>query len=375
MEGALQVMDVIILIGISQGIFLAFGILSIPDSNKKANTILSILIGVSTIILIGRFVFYKYLTLWFYQVSLVFDSLVFLFGSLLYMYTRRLLYKENTDYILPTYHFIPFFIFLIISIANLFIYTPEAYYQLVKAGDVELFFNASIILMIAFNAYCLIQSLLLVLSYKKRVKEVLSFEQSPLTYLYIFHFVMMVCLSIWLFSFMVESIFGQYSTIVNYETIWMIIPAFLYVIGYFSLKQPALFSMPLKEKKRAQKTRLSSEESIVLKEKLDSLMKKEKLFLQGDLTLTDIANQLNTSRNNISWLLNNLYKLSFNDFINAHRIKEFVKRIDEGQHLKHTILAISIDVGFNSKSTFNKAFKQEMNDTPSHFIKNRALTM
>ena len=371
MEDTLHLIDVIILIGISQGVFLSFGILRIPENNKKANSILSILIGVCTLILIGRYIFYSHLTISFYQLSLVFDSLIFLFAPLLYIYTRRLLYKENLDYLLPIYHLTPFFLFLIGSILNLFIYTSSEYYQSIIIGDYILLFNTTIVIMIAYNTYYLIRSSLLVSSYKENEKHVFSFEQSPLTYLYLFHFVMFICFGIWLFSFITQTVFGTYSSIVNYDTLWMVIPGFLYIIGYFSLKQPALFRMPIEEKKNVQKIRISPKESIILKKKLDVLMKKEKLFLQGDLTLTDVAGRLETSRNNISWLLNNYYNLTFNDFINSYRIKEFIRKIEEGQHLSHTILAISIDVGFNSKSTFNKAFKHKMGDTPSSFIRKK----
>ena len=60
---------------------------------------------------------------------------------------------------------------------------------------------------------------------------------------------------------------------------------------------------------------------------------------------------------------------TFYDFINHYRVKEFVKKVENQEHLKHTILALSMDVGFNSKSTFNKAFKDTMQDTPSNYIK------
>jgi AraC-like DNA-binding protein len=96
----------------------------------------------------------------------------------------------------------------------------------------------------------------------------------------------------------------------------------------------------------------------------------ERVFLKSDLTLRDVAKMLKTSTNNISWMLNSVYKSTFYDFINGHRVHEFVRKIENKEHLRHTILALSMDVGFNSKSTFNKAFKLNMNETPSNYIKN-----
>ena len=68
-------------------------------------------------------------------------------------------------------------------------------------------------------------------------------------------------------------------------------------------------------------------------------------------------------------MLNNTYQTTFYDFINGYRVMEFVKKVVNEEHIQHTILALSMDVGFNSKSTFNKAFKSKMNETPSNFIK------
>ena len=111
-------------------------------------------------------------------------------------------------------------------------------------------------------------------------------------------------------------------------------------------------------------------EATVLKEKLDSLMVNERAFMKNDLTLSDVAKQLKTSTNNISWVLNTVYNTTFYDFINGYRVKEFIQRVENKEHLSRTILALSMDSGFNSKSTFNKAFKNLMKDTPSNFIKN-----
>ncbi len=91
---------------------------------------------------------------------------------------------------------------------------------------------------------------------------------------------------------------------------------FIYVIGYFSLKQPELFRISEEQKIVEKKERISEIESAVLKERLDSLMTNERVFMVNDLTLSDVAKQLKTSTNNISWVLNTVYDTTFYDFIN-----------------------------------------------------------
>ena len=109
MEGNFQLIDIIVFIGICQGIFLSFTLQRISNNNHKANSVLSKLILIATIMLIGRFLYLRYLNNWVFQWSLIIDSIVFLFGPLNYMYVRRLLFKGNENYKTPFYSWIPFY--------------------------------------------------------------------------------------------------------------------------------------------------------------------------------------------------------------------------------------------------------------------------
>ena len=71
----------------------------------------------------------------------------------------------------------------------------------------------------------------------------------------------------------------------------------------------------------------------------------------------------------LSRVINVGYNLNFNDFINGYRIKEVLSKIDDQQHKKVTLLGIALDSGFNSKATFNRAFKKQMGITPIEYIK------
>ena len=370
MEGSFQIIDIIIIIGICQGVFLTFTLQRISNNNHSANTILSKLILIATMMLIGRFIYFRYSSLTIFHWSLLVDSLVFLFGPLFYIYIRRLLFKGNKTYLLPVYHAIPFLLLAITAVFFLVYFTAKEFYQFYLDGNLNVIFNVITIAMIVSNLYYLFRSYELVKRFKKEEKQTFSFEQSPVNFLNAFLISFLVCLIAWTFSFINSSLLDRYFTYVNYESVWVAIPVVLYVIGFFSLKQPELFRIPLEVKTSEKKARLSKLDSDLMKKKLDSLMENEKVFLQHDLTLREVAKLLKTSTNNISWLLNSVYKTTFYDYINSHRIKEFVKDVDDKKHLKNTILALSLDAGFNSKSTFNKAFKVVMKDTPSNYIKN-----
>ena len=98
----------------------------------------------------------------------------------------------------------------------------------------------------------------------------------------------------------------------------------------------------------------------------------QKVYLDNELTLVHLSKALDTSTNNLSWLLNVVYKANFYDFVNEYRIKEFIAKLEQDEHKAKTLLSLSMEVGFNSKSTFNKAFKSVLNETPSSYIKRRA---
>ncbi|WP_299227601.1 AraC family transcriptional regulator [uncultured Psychroserpens sp.] len=369
MLNSLQLIDIIIIIGISQGVFLSLTLLRIANNNKLANRILALLLIIATFMLIGRFLFFRYLNLWVFQWSIWADALVFLFGPMLYTYVRRFLFSSDSKYWPSLLHFIPFIMMVVLSLFYVSYYSPEAYYQAFLANKMRIVFNIILILGIILNLSYLTRSFLLLKAYKDKEKASLSFNQHLVNYLLMFLSSIGLFMLVWMLTYINESLFESYFKYVNYNTVWLIIPIFIYVIGYFSLKQPELFRLPLTVETKKKKNRLSEEDSLQLKKRLDDLMTYEKIYLNSNLTLKDVAFTLETSTHNISWLLNNIYNTTFYDFVNSYRVKEFLNKVDNKEHLHHTILSLSMDAGFNSKSTFNKAFKLIMKETPSSYIK------
>ena len=156
--------------------------------------------------------------------------------------------------------------------------------------------------------------------------------------------------------------------VISYDWVWVFIPLAIYTVGYFHLSQPELLRVPTRNGNSS--NRLTDDEVRNLNLRMASLFGNEKLYLKKDLTLTELSTRLQTTTNNLSWFLNNVHGCTFYDYINKFRIKEFLQRLEKGDHTKQTILSLSLEAGFNSKSTFNKAFKVMMNDTPSRYIRN-----
>ena len=97
-------------------------------------------------------------------------------------------------------------------------------------------------------------------------------------------------------------------------------------------------------------------------------MDTEKLYKESDLTLTQLAKQLNTHPNYLSQIINEKEEKNFFDYINTLRTKEFIELIAKSDNQKFTLLGLAYDCGFNSKSSFNKYFRKITGKSPSEYL-------
>ena len=113
-----------------------------------------------------------------------------------------------------------------------------------------------------------------------------------------------------------------------------------------------------------------NEDIQIWKNKIANLFEIEMLYKNPEMTLTDLAKSLNTNVAVISRTINQGFQLNFNDFINQYRIETVKKAFEKGEHKKTTLLGIAFDCGFNSKATFNRAFKKNTGLSPKEYLEN-----
>ena len=100
---------------------------------------------------------------------------------------------------------------------------------------------------------------------------------------------------------------------------------------------------------------------------LNLLMETEKVYLDSELGLSQLAEKIDVSTNHLSMLLNDYIGKNFYDYVNYFRVEEVKSRLKNPEYQKQTLSSIGGDCGFNSKSAFNRIFKNLTGKTPSEF--------
>lgn len=103
------------------------------------------------------------------------------------------------------------------------------------------------------------------------------------------------------------------------------------------------------------------------KEKMAQHIAEHRPYLQAGLRLEDLARELNLKPYQVSEILNLGIGATFSDYINGFRIAEVKRRLQDPEYAHMNILGIATDSGFNSKSVFNKVFRDQTGLTPSQY--------
>ncbi|MFN1215780.1 helix-turn-helix domain-containing protein [Chryseobacterium kwangjuense] len=104
--------------------------------------------------------------------------------------------------------------------------------------------------------------------------------------------------------------------------------------------------------------------------KLKKYMAEKRPFLNSSLTIQDVSNDIEIPVRDLSLLINHQLGQHFYDFVNTYRIESAKDILKDTSKTKVTVLEILYEVGFNSKSSFNTAFKKHTGNTPTAYRKN-----
>ncbi len=158
------------------------------------------------------------------------------------------------------------------------------------------------------------------------------------------------------------------------EILSLLAAVFVYAIGYFalgksmnSIRQPEKATQEQFRQERYRNSPLSKDASGKLYLRLCSLMDTGRLFTDEEISLQNLAKQMNIAPYQLSQVINENSGKNFFEFINTYRVEEVKRLIKNSDKKTDTLLELAFQAGFNSKPTFNKVFKQITGMTPSMF--------
>ncbi|MCT2406089.1 helix-turn-helix domain-containing protein [Chryseobacterium antibioticum] len=175
--------------------------------------------------------------------------------------------------------------------------------------------------------------------------------------------------------------FSDYSYISEWMKIGILVFQLLIVCWYLfkALNNPGLFrnidsklklvSDMVSEEKKSEPETISKEQNSAELLKLKKYMMEEKPFLDPSLTIQHISNGIEIPTRELSVLINHQLGQHFYDFVNTYRIENAMAILKDATKSKVTVLEILYEVGFNSKSSFNTAFKKHTGYTPTEYRK------
>ena len=158
---------------------------------------------------------------------------------------------------------------------------------------------------------------------------------------------------------------------------YVLIIIFIFFLGYSGIRHRNIFSdeslnnsriVEPKSSGEYQRSGLRTEEAVIYHQNLLQLMDTSKPYLEPKLSLSNLADDLNISVNHLSQVINQYEEKNFFDFVNSYRVKEFKERVHDPANKNYSILAVALDSGFNSKSSFNQVFKKITGKTPSQYM-------
>ncbi|MBL7784761.1 MAG: AraC family transcriptional regulator [Chitinophagales bacterium] len=331
-----------------------------------------------------------------------------------YVYVKNLNFgfTNHSTPVLSLQHFIPAFVLLIINLFSFAYFniareTHIAYHYIEEIMNYSNIFALFFVFLIQVIFYTFL-SINEYQSYRKKINDLYSFEEGvDLKWVKIFlgGFVIFV-VSIYVIQAILDNklfIFGiiiaLYLLSINYSAFKQEI-IYKKTIAYQKVKNAATstttidVSLPTNDTTTTNKTIISTQQQIIsdepdtttiadeknitidtaiiveLYQKIRDCMEDDKLYIDPELSLGNLADILNTNTKYLSFCINSYFGKNFSNFINEYRVQEAMRLINSDHINQYTLEAIAELSGFKSRSAFIAAFKKVTGQTPSHFKKN-----
>jgi AraC-like DNA-binding protein len=355
-------MEIIAWIGLSQALF--SGLLTLTKGNKSIS---DRLLSAWLFLLAIEFLTFGLESKIFPNFILLTNSFL-LFNPSLYLYTCSLAKPDFKLRWNQMFHLAPYFFF---KIASWIIKEPQSFETFFQPNH-TLWFRLLFGLfgIISWVIYLWLTGIILT-----RHRKLIQNEFSTIDMfkkigwiLFIVIFYILYCFSVLIWGLFNIIILNTLSvTIFNYSVLLF----FVYIFGFYGLKQRDIFKHTEPEKSNEQTAKtsvliLSDEVSEKIKKKLLAYFEKEKPHLNPDLNMTLLSETLKIPKHHLTEVLNGKLGKNFFQFVNEYRVEAVKKELSNPKN-PYSIEAIGFECGFNSKSTFFSVFKSMTGQTPMEY--------
>ncbi|MCG6187257.1 helix-turn-helix domain-containing protein [Maribellus maritimus] len=228
-----------------------------------------------------------------------------------------------------------------------------------------------------------ILSIQLILRHRKNIPYFFSnyTAKNTLNWLILLIVVFLFLIVIELFISYIEKLMNTKFT--ELSSIHINLTIFTFMLVFFGIKQTAIYkkqkvsltesggSSNLSDSLKTKNTQaaLNEKQEKDLNKEIIQYLKTKKPYTNPDYSLQMMVEDLNVPRYKISQVINASQKKNFFKFINEFRVEEVKEKLANPSYKNYTLLGIALECGFNSKTSFNRIFKEETGVTPSHYKK------
>ena len=351
-----------------QGLFLVGAILRVKTENPLPNRLLAILLFLISFTLLGQLIYAN--GGWglrrFPELAFMLDMPLMVYGPLVYLQVATLLDRSERPSRRWLWHFAP------AALHNVhlwrYILEPrEAIFERFATGNfpvapyVVLFTSVQI-------AVYIVLALRMVRRVEVQSARELSIAAVPA---YLKAFLVLIGLSwfAWFlcglkFVFPGVSLFG----FLRLDVAWILLAVTTSTLAFLSMGRNEVFSLVI-DREKYQGATLPESECDGIMSRLRECMEEKKPHLEPRLTLLELAEVVGCTPKELSQAINRSTGRNFFAFVNEFRIAEFKRLAAAGRLADQTILSVALEAGFNSKSTFNAAFKKLAGCTPAQYLR------
>jgi len=388
----LDILKLLSLLIVFVSLLLAAFLLAMRSKNYLSNVLLAMFLIVSAVDsdsnFLGNYIYPNYPAL-----GLLLSSLVFLKLPFLYLYLVSFIYANFKLKWKHLLHAIPFIIDILVFVPRFYSQDLAGQFAFFEADDAAprriIEVQISYILIHSQITVYLVAMFVLVNRYRRLLLENYS-NASLLNYKWLFQFlivfsttsIMASLKNLFLFFGSEEAFF--YSMLITS----LIAMSYIIWIVFKTITQPELFrgidsklqlvTTMVNDNSLAEKDNLNAKIELPAKfnEKVhlvNDYMTENEPFLDPSLTIYDLAKQITMPVKELSLLINHDLNQHFFDFVNGFRIRKAMEILSDPKRKELTVLEVLYDVGFNSKSSFNTAFKKYTRLTPTEYRKKHTL--